>query len=264
MDQPGRSSMTTLSVDGKSVRVFQFGSGKPVVYLHSIFGEVGEIPFFEALASRGYRVIAPIIPGFPGSDHLDNFLKLEDMIYFLGRVIEVLDLGRVPLVGSSLGGWMACELGTWFPDRYEKLVLINSFGLRVEGARVYDIFRGSQHQMWDLALANGDGLDSLLEPALKFVDSDSLKLHLFSAMEATAAIGWNPYMHDPRLADRLGRCGLDTLIVWGTLDGIIPLAHAEQFSSLIDGSRVVEISTCGHVPVLEDSEFLANVVGDFL
>ena len=81
---------------------------------------------------------------------------------------------------------------------------------------------------------------------------------------ATAKIGWNPYLHDPKLEPRLRRVTAPTLIVWGKQDGLVPLAYAEKWKQLVKGSRVHVIDACGHLPSLEKPAELADVVTSFL
>ena len=83
-------------------------------------------------------------------------------------------------------------------------------------------------------------------------------------MEAVAKVGWNPYLHDPKLAARLHRVQASTLVVWGRQDGITPLAYGERYRDLIPGARLAVIDRCGHLPSLEQPEQLARLIGEFL
>jgi pimeloyl-ACP methyl ester carboxylesterase len=47
-----------------------------------------------------------------------------------------------------------------------------------------------------------------------------------------------------------------TLIVWGTQDEIIPVAHAEKFHRDIRNSRTIIYNPCGHCPMIEVPEKL--------
>ena len=58
-----------------------------------------------------------------------------------------------------------------------------------------------------------------------------LVLPMWKALGATARIGWDPYLHDPKLRGRLGRVTAPTLVVAGAQDGLVPLAHAETYAA---------------------------------
>ena len=74
-------------------------------------------------------VVAPMFPGFGDSEGLEQIDDMEDATFHLLDLFERLDVDRPILVGSSLGGWMAAEVATRYPDRVERLVLVNPAGL---------------------------------------------------------------------------------------------------------------------------------------
>jgi pimeloyl-ACP methyl ester carboxylesterase len=93
---------------------------------------------------------------------------------------------------------------------------------------------------------------------------EEIVLPQLKAMEATAKVGWNPYLHDPKLESRLRRVTAPTLVVWGRQDGIVPLAYAEKWKGLIAGARLEVIDRCGHLPSIERPAALADAVTGFL
>src|SRR5262249_10247837 len=91
---------------------------------------------------------------------------------------------------------------------------------------------------------------------------EEMMIHLFKAMESLARVGWNPYLHNPKLHDRLGRIRIPTLLMWGEQDKIIPPAYAHAFHEAIPNSELVFIKNCGHLPIVEQPEaFVEHVVG---
>jgi pimeloyl-ACP methyl ester carboxylesterase len=84
------------------------------------------------------------------------------------------------------------------------------------------------------------------------------------AMEATAKVGWNPYLHDPKLEGRLGRVTAPTLVLWGRQDGLVPLAYGERWRDRIAGARLEVIEECGHLPPVERPVEFADAVLRFL
>jgi pimeloyl-ACP methyl ester carboxylesterase len=255
--------MDSIIVDGLRARLYRAGpdDGPPVVYLHSGFGEVGALPLFDHLAGSGFRVLAPELPGFGHSDPPLDWHGIEDAVFHLGRLLDVLDLRHPTVVGSSLGGWLAAELAVWFPDRVGRLVLVDAVGLRVEGAPVADLFRLRPRELAARVLPNGGDLLSLLAPAIEGDDDpNAALLHLFHAMESTARLGWNPYLHDPKLARRLHLVVAPTLVLWGGDDGLVPLAHGEAYAAAIAGSTLEVLPDVGHLPALECPEMVAGAM----
>jgi pimeloyl-ACP methyl ester carboxylesterase len=84
------------------------------------------------------------------------------------------------------------------------------------------------------------------------------------AMAATARLGWDPYLHNPKLRRRLWRVTAPTLVVRATQDTLIPAPHAETYAREIPGARLVEIPDAAHMVVLERPKELAAIVHEFL
>jgi pimeloyl-ACP methyl ester carboxylesterase len=87
---------------------------------------------------------------------------------------------------------------------------------------------------------------------------------MVQSMAATAKLGWNPYLHNPKLPGRLRRVTAPTLVVAGAADRFTPRAHAEAYAAGIAGARLAVIERAGHmVPMERPTEFTA-VVREFL
>jgi pimeloyl-ACP methyl ester carboxylesterase len=83
------------------------------------------------------------------------------------------------------------------------------------------------------------------------------------AREATARIGWNPYLCNPKLRGRLYRITVPTLIVWGESDRLVPLAHGKAYQEGIAGAKLVVLEKCGHAPPFEKPEETVKILTEF-
>ena len=86
---------------------------------------------------------------------------------------------------------------------------------------------------------------------------------VYQAMAATARLGWDPYLHDPKLRKRLHRITCPTLVVRGGADALVPAAHAEAYAAEIPGAQLVVIEGAGHLLPLEKPAELAAAVRAF-
>jgi pimeloyl-ACP methyl ester carboxylesterase len=259
--------METVRVDDVDCRLQRQGDGSPVLYLHSCFGEVGELPFFAALDNRGFSVVAPELPGFGATSAPRDWNRVEDAAFHLRRLCDVLGLERVAVVGSSFGGWLAAELAVWYPERFTALVLVSPFGLRVEGSPLPELFWSRQEDQDEVVARAfpGGGLAEALAPVLENGrDEAALAVHLLQAMEGTARLGWSPYLHDPRLERRLAALSVPALVVWGTADRMLPGEHADRYAEAIPHARLRVCEAWGHVPALEHPDKLAALVASFI
>jgi pimeloyl-ACP methyl ester carboxylesterase len=253
-----------VDVRGRQTYVLRKGSGDPVLYLHSASGETWWTEFDEALAMSGFDLIHPAHPGFETSEGLAEIDDVHDLAFHTLDLLDALGLERVAIVGSSLGGWLAAELAVYAPERVTKMVLADPAGLAAPVADMWalrppqlaELLFGDQEH-WMAQLMKAIDLETALPPP-------EILLPLLQAMETAARIGWNPYLHDPKLPGRLHRVRAPTLVVWGERDGFIPRSQGEHFVELIAGARLEIIQGCGHLPVLESSEELARLTIEFL
>jgi pimeloyl-ACP methyl ester carboxylesterase len=256
-------------VRGIEVTVHRGGQGEPLLYLHSASAEAtmwGEA--FERLAER-FDVIVPAHPGFPGSGGIDRIQHVGDVVLHYVDLLDALGIRRAHVVGSSLGGWIAAELASLYPERVGGLVLVGAAGLWIEGAPIAEVFgilpdqlaerlfHDQQHPVAQMLHAAGAS-------ALTAPPPDDVLLAFHQSTEATARIAWNPYFHNPALERRLDRVRAPTLLLWGAEDKLIPRAHAERYRERIAGAVVETIPHCGHLPVLEQPEAFARHVAEFL
>ena len=86
------------------------GSGEPLVLIHGLGGDrcVWD-PVFGPLAAR-HDVISVDLPGFGGSDALDEDPDPPALARAVARLLDDLGIDAAHVAGNSLGGWVALEL----------------------------------------------------------------------------------------------------------------------------------------------------------
>ncbi|MGH9186649.1 MAG: alpha/beta hydrolase, partial [Acidimicrobiales bacterium] len=152
------------------------------------------------------------------------------------------------------------------------LILVNPVGLHLPDHPVRDIFGRSPAEMAEDLFADQSHpiaqllhtLDYRSDPAqLENLTFDMIK-PMVKHMGATARLGWDPYLHNPRLRKRLDRITSPTLVVRGAHDTLVPAAHAETYAAEIAGAKLVTVAGAAHLVPIERGEELARVVGEFL
>src|SRR5438128_2818801 len=125
LSAPGRLRFRMVATRRARLSMMEAGSGQPVVALHGLGGTKGSfIPTVAALSGR-FRVIAIDLPGFGDSDKPIG--ASYDARFFARAVSDLLDalqLDRAHLIGNSLGGRAALEVGLRYPDRVDRLALL--------------------------------------------------------------------------------------------------------------------------------------------
>jgi pimeloyl-ACP methyl ester carboxylesterase len=255
---PAKPETLFLDIGEKNIQLVKGGEGPPLVYLHSAGGETEWMPFHAALAER-FTVYAPAHPGFSVSTGLDEIDNMVDLAWHYVDLFAQLGLSHVPVVGFSLGAWLGAQLAILRPELVSKLVLTNAAGLHVAGAPMADLFIDDFEAMKHLVFFNPkhESVDLAMPSSI----DDPRILHWLRAREATARLGWNPYLHDPKLPQHLKRIACPTLVLWGRQDALIPLAHGEYYAQHIPGARLAIIENCGHMAPFEKcDEFVEQVV----
>jgi 2-hydroxy-6-oxonona-2,4-dienedioate hydrolase len=258
---------TTLDAAVGAIEVHRGGHGGPVplVYLHSAQGESPGMAMLEELADTRL-VLAPLFPGFGSSEGLAFIDDIEDAAFHLLDVLDRLEVPRCDLVGLSLGGWMGVELAVRWPERVRRMVLVNSVGLYVEGAPITEIFGRVLSELAADLFADPDFPLAQLMRAMDGMEADPSQIPfelvrpMLQSLAATAKVGWNPYLHDPKLPARLHRVTAPTLIVHARQDGIVPRAHAEAYAAAIASSTIADVDNAAHLAPLERPGEVARLV----
>jgi pimeloyl-ACP methyl ester carboxylesterase len=246
-----------VEFDGKKTQVTIGGSGPPLLYLHSAGGETDWMPFHAALA-KNFTVYAPAHPGFALSSGLEQIRDIQDMVWHYVDLLAALELQRVPVVGFSLGAWLAMELAVLRPELVEKLVLVNAAGVRVENASMAELFIDDFDDLRKLLFGDPDNLEIVNQAMPMSLDDPRILMYL-RAREATARVGWNPYLHNPKLPQHLHRIQCPTLLLWGREDKLIPLPHGEFLAENIPGAQLEIYDRTGHMlPFERCDEFAAR------
>ncbi|MGA7490108.1 MAG: alpha/beta fold hydrolase [Xanthobacteraceae bacterium] len=246
---------------GVRIELVERGSGRPLLLLHPAIGIKSTDRVIDALA-RSFRALAPSHPGFGRSELPAAMTTVDDLAYFYLDVLDALDLRDVVLVGLSFGGWIAAEIAIKSTQRISHLVLADAVGIKLgdrEHRDIADIFALKQSDVDRLAYH---------DPAAAAVDhtaiSDDDALIMFRNREAAALFAWSPYMYDPKLAGRLHRIRVPTLVLWGASDRIASPDYGRAYSRLIAGAQFELIEQAGHYPHLERPDPFAQRIVDFV
>jgi pimeloyl-ACP methyl ester carboxylesterase len=91
-----------------------------------------------------------------------------------------------------------------------------------------------------------------------------LVLPIWKSMSATAKLGWDPYLHNPKLRRRLHRITAPTLVIHGAQDTLAPRAISEAYAEEIPDVRLVDVEGAAHLVTLEKPAEVAQLVREFV
>jgi pimeloyl-ACP methyl ester carboxylesterase len=238
-----------LTVHETRVRVLTAGAGEPLLYLHDAGDLGGWSPLLSGLAGQ-FAVRRPDHPGFNASADGDGIDSVHELAFFYLDLLDQLGLERVTVVGAGLGGWVAADLATIEPQRTAKVILAAPRGIRTD-ERIPDIFLLSPVELAELTYDTGKASSVARRQAEHLADDPDRFRRYLRNRSATAHLGWNPYLHDPKLPRRLHRATAPTLILWGAQDRLLPVRHARRWAELLPCAQVTIIEEAGHLPLAE-------------
>jgi len=256
-----KPTTTFPTIAGKKTQLTVGGSGPPLLYLHSAGGETEWMPFHEGL-SRHFTVYLPAHPGFADSKGLEEIRDIYDYAWHYVDLLSELKLGAVPIVGFSLGAWIAVELAILRPQLVRKLVLVNAAGVRVPDAPMGELFIDDLAKLRQLLFF--DQNDPSIPLAMPKSLDDPRILQWLRAREATARVAWNPYLHNPRLPAHLRRVECPALVLWGREDRLLPLAIGQYYAQHLPHARLEVLDACGHMLPFEKSTRFVELTTEFV
>ena len=238
-------SESYAEVAGSKIHMLQFGSGSAVLSLHSIEGNLGWLPYLDAL-TQSACVYAPTHPGYGSSERPEWLESISDLARFYLWTLQKLGLDKVHLIGGFMGGWIAAEMAVMCPQALHSLTLIDTAGVRPDEGEIADIFLLGEEGTTELAIGDSDLLTSAVESEDAIVR--------IRGREMTTRLCWKPYMHDPSLIHLLPRVRVPTLVIWGEEDRIVPLSVGERIAETMPNAHLEVISGAGHLPHIEKSQ----------
>jgi len=101
-----------------------FGSGRPVLILHGLFGMLDNWQQFAKRLAAGYKVYIIDLRNHGKSPHSDVFdydAMSEDLVSFLVHH----DISQANLIGHSMGGKLALRFASSYPAYVDKTIIID-------------------------------------------------------------------------------------------------------------------------------------------
>jgi pimeloyl-ACP methyl ester carboxylesterase len=246
--------MTTI--DGIDVEVIRCGAGRPLVLLHGFQQIDPDAPFLKLLSPKA-EIIAPSLPGFGRSARPKDFETIYDLVNFSASFLDSLPHPKVALMGFSFGGWLAAELAVRRHPKVDRLILVDTVGIKIsdrETPDILDVFNTHPDKVKRATWHDPDkapDLDAMTDEALIMRHRNWESLSLY---------GWHPYLYNPRLKYWLPRVNAPTQVIWGASDGIVRPAYGEAFAKAIPGARFSLIEQAGHQPEIEQPDIFAGHV----
>jgi len=274
------NELTYLELHGDRIAYRDAGDGPTLLLIHGMAGSSATWQAIIPQLSKKFRVIAPDLLGHGMSAKPRGDYSLGAFAVFLRDLLDELGVDRATVVGQSLGGGIAMQFAHQHRDYCERLVLIGSGGLGPDLSPLLRMLSapGAEFLLPVVApqsvLKLGNRLGSWLTSAGIQSPRAGQMWHAYSSL--ADAQTRRAFLRTLRsVVDYRGQSvsalnklhvadDLPTLLIWGSHDRIIPVAHAYAAHDAVTGSRLEVLEGVGHFPHVEAPMAVADILENFI
>jgi len=227
------------------LHVAEQGAGPLVVLLHG-FPDGWELwqSLQHALAEAGFRALAVEQRGYPRSDqpHGIGRYRITRLAADVAAVIEHYGADTAAVVGHDFGGGVAWAFAMAYPQRLDRLVIVNAPHPRrfVQSLRTL----GQLRKSWYMAAMQLPWLPERVTGA------------------PTGAVNWYRALRFGGPA--ITRIDDPVLVIWGERDPYLGRELAQPYPTDVPNAQLVRLETAGHWPQREQPEQVNALITAFL
>jgi pimeloyl-ACP methyl ester carboxylesterase len=266
-------ALRDLEVDGYRYAVADLGEGPAVVLLHGLGGSIYDWRHLIRPLSERHRVVAVDLLGAGESDRpAGGDYTLGAQARRLKGILDALGIGKATFVGNSYGGGVALRFAQDWPERTDRLVLINSICYpdvlpayvplcRIPGAdrlaEIVPLGKLTQRVLRGCGRTIGTLSEEELETYVAEVRGPGRRAAVVRFVRAVLR-------EDAReFQARLGSVRAPALLIWGAADRTVPVELGRRLARDLPEARLVELDA-GHIPNQECPGAVAGEILKFL
>jgi pimeloyl-ACP methyl ester carboxylesterase len=261
-------SSKEIKFEGKKLFYRVIGAGNPVILIHG-FGETGEVWNDQAsFLSASYRVIIPDLPGSGRSEAVAD-LSMENLAESIHSIIHEEEIEACPVIGHSMGGYIALALAESYYNHVNALGLFHSTTYADSEEKKETRHKGigfiKQHGVSEFLQSTSPNLFSKhtkeRSPELVKTFIDGLR----SSFEPGSLIGYyEGMMARPDRTSVLRNLHAPMLFVIGEYDVAVSPDDALQQSYIPATSYVHLLKHSAHMGMLEEKDISNAILKEFL
>ncbi len=259
------------------------GSGPPVVLLHGFDSSLFEFRRLIPLLAQTAQVWAVDLLGFGFCDRVSvgesnrdrpdlttiNRVDPDIIKQHLRAFCQQIIGQPIVLVGASMGGGVAIDFATSYPEAVKQLVLIDAVGFAAGPAVGKLMFspldKWATNFLRNAKVRRKISQKAYYNQALVTPDAElCASLHLLMPHWQEALITFTKSGGYNFLRPKIAQIKQPTLVLWGRQDNILGTKDAARFEQEIEQCQLIWIEDCGHVPHLEQARITAEYIVNFL
>jgi 3-oxoadipate enol-lactonase len=250
----GQQFLTAAPLGGFKLFYEMHGEGPAVVFAHGAGGTHMSWWQQVPVLSKQYRCVTIDHRGFGYSKDVADGPGRRSFVSDLEGLLDRLNIGRVSLVGQSMGGTTVLGFASRHPDRVSALVLSDSTG-GYTNAEIDKLRKTLPTTRSAFAPGYAER-----EPAMAFLYREIGALTIDDAPPAAAAAPTAaPTDIRPILATKV-----PTLLIVGEQDVLLPPQIVEAMHRQMPGSQLVKVPGAGHSVYFEKPAEYNRILMEFL
>lgn len=246
----------------------------PILLIHGFSSNVHTWEYYLKELGNEYPVIAFDLPGFGFSSKPHTTYSREGYVDILKQLIDYYHFERIILIGNSMGGEISLRYSILYPDKVEKLILVDAGGLMDRKELPWFLQWGKTFIMdyFNFLFRNRLAISYMLKSAFynkDVVDETKIDLYYYplkthGGINAHKSLLNSPY--EKIQAEKMQSLVIPVLILWGQNDQWIPVKYAYEFKKNLPNSYLVILPECGHIPQeekpMESLKYIINFIND--
>ena len=235
---------------------YRFSKGQnpadTILLLHGWGGNLNSFRYLEKqLLQNDFSVLTIDFPSFGGSEQPPETFTLHDYYKIVSELLASENIGKVNVVAHSFGGRVAIMLASLEPQKVNKVVLVDSAGIKPR-------FSVSKK----IKILKYKTLKKLKQKGLIKKDLTGYGSSDYKAMPECLKPVFNNIVNTD-LSDMAKNIVAPTLLVWGTEDKDTPIYMAKKLNKLIKDSAIIRFKDCGHFCYLQKPDYFNKIVINF-
>lgn len=266
-----RFETTFIQLGNFKTHYLKKGTGDPILLIHG--GGTWMYSWRNVIdsLSKTYTVFACDMPGHGyTTQQIEPDYNLDDFAVFIDTFINHFQLDKVTLIGNSWGGGWALYYAEKFPQKVNKLILIDPSGLDVKDVFEWEILKypilGEIVSRMVTKKAVKDAYEKVYVNQ-SFIDTELIEqtyIPLKFRQNRRASYKIKRHCDWKVTEQRMSEINLPTKIIWGEKDNYLNVKYAKIYSSKIKNSDLTILSNCGHTPQEEQANLTINLINDFI
>lgn len=247
-----------IIINNKKINYEIEGEGKPIILLHGWLASLETMRVLQNHLSKHFKVYNVDIIGFGKSDLPDRPLNTDDFGDFLNYFINTLKIDKPILIGHSHGGRTIINYAGRNLGKINKIVLIDSAGVKPKRKISYYFKVYSFKIVKSLVKILPKKCVNLREKALSKFGSDDYK-NSPEILRKTMNIILNEDQQK-----LMSNINVPTLLIWGDKDTATPIRDAKIMEKLIQNSGIAVLEGAGHFSYLDNLRQCLIILDEFL